>query len=275
MVKSILLILSVFILLQAGCEIDHGLAPIPGKLRARVAFRGTPPEDTQGVYMIVAPQFPPHAINELYQSPNSLPVGQDTVYTEIDLPYGHYEAFGLWWYSKDTRSNLADILALPHDGITGEPIGFDLSPEEPIAEKVMHANWGDMNRDAALKGTVYFDGDFPSNTNITAVAAFSGRPITSIHYLVWLRAIDITIETGVRSHQFNLPVKSGHIGYIAIFWLAENAPIYDIKIIADARDPSNPEKVWSKTLHADETVEGIEIHVDWNNPQPVFPEETP
>jgi hypothetical protein len=263
------------LLLLSGCEIDHGLAPVPGKLRARVAFRGTRPEDTQGVYMIVAPEFPPHAINELYQSPNSLPLDQDTVWTEIDLPYGHYEAFGLWWYSKDTRSNLADILALPQDLITGEPLGFDLTPEKPVVEKVMNANWDDISRDAALKGTVYFDGDFPENTDITAVAAFSAKPVTSLHYLVWLKAIDITIEPGVRSHQFNLPVKSGRIGYIAIFWLPENAPIYDIKIVADARDPNNPEKVWSKTLRVNETVEGIEIHVDWNNPQPVFSEEIP
>ena len=274
--KQLWLIFLVLILLfQSGCDVDHGLAPLPGKLKTRVAFRGTPPENTQGVYLIVAPEFPPHAINELFQSPNSLPTNQDTVWTEIDLPYGHYEAFGLWWYSKDTRSNLADILTMPFDGVTQEPIGFDVTPDQPVVEKVLNANWNNMKRDAELKGTVHFEGDFPENTDIIAVAAFTYQPTTAIQYLVWMKSIDITIIPGVKSHQFVLPVKSGFIGYIAVFWLAENAALTDVQIVAEARDPDDETELWEKTIAANQTIDDIQIHVDWNNLQPVFSEEIP
>ena len=74
------------------CDVDHGLAPLPGKLALTVHFINEAPSNTQGIYLMVAPEFPPHAINELYNSPNSLPIDRDSVYTEIVLPYGHYEA---------------------------------------------------------------------------------------------------------------------------------------------------------------------------------------
>lgn len=270
---KLLISITLLFILYSGCDVDHGLEPLPGKLRTKVIFRGDKPADTQGVYMIVAPEFPPHAINELFQSPNSLPLEQDTVWTEIDLPYGHYEAFGLWWYSKDTRSNLADILTMPFDGITGEPLGFTLTSEEPIIERTLHANWDNMNRDASIEGTVYFQGDFPKNTDLTAVAAFYTVPQTVVHYLVWLKSIDITVETGTKSHNFVLPIKSGYVGYIAIFWLAENTSLRDIQIVGEAKDPKNPAKLWQKTVKMDSTVKGVEIFVDWNEVKPALPQE--
>ncbi|MFC1569800.1 hypothetical protein ACFL4L_06160 [bacterium] len=267
-----LIVLLIFIS-QFGCEVDHGIAPLPGKLQVEVAFRGTPPEDTQGVYLIVAPQFPPHAINELLQSPNSLPTNQDTVITEIDLPYGEYEAFGLWWYSSDTRSNLADILTMPFSGITGEPLGFTISPEEPVLQRRLRANWSYMYRDASIRGTVYFEGQFPENTDVTAIAAYSAQPQSAVHYLVWLKSIDITIETGVKKHDFVLPVANGAVGYIAVFWLPENAPLYDIQIVSEYMDPENSSEIGKLVLSPDEIVEGIEVTVDWNTIKPVFPTE--
>ncbi|MBN2104851.1 hypothetical protein JW835_12495 [bacterium] len=273
MKRCFLGIIIFFILSQSACEVDHGLAPVPGRLRAQVAFRGNPPEDTQGVYLIVAPEFPPHAINELFQSPNSLPLNQDTVWTEIDLPYGHYEAYGLWWYSKDTRSNLADILAMPFDGMTFEPLGFTISKEEPFVERHLNANWENMNRDAAIRGTVYFEGEFPENTAVTAVAAFNQKPLSVVFYLVWLKSIDMTVEKGVKQHNFILPIKSGYVGYIAIFWLAENAPLYDVQIIGEAMDPDRPGELWKKAVKPDSTLSGVEIFVDWEQVKPALPEE--
>ena len=255
---------------QFACEMDHGLAPLPGKLQVEVAFTGTPPEDTQGVYLIVAPEFPPHAINELLQSPNSLPVNQDTVLTEIDLPYGDYEAFGLWWYSKDTRSNLADILTMPFSGITGEPLGFTISPEEPLLHRSLRVNWKYMYRDASLRGTIHFEGDFPENTDVTAIAAYSSEPHSPVHYLVYLKAIDISIESGIKKYDYILPVANGRIGYIAVFWLPENAPLYDIQIVSEYMDPEDSEKIGKLVLSPDEIVENIDLTVNWNDFKRIF-----
>ena len=134
----------IFILLTAlavafvGCSSDHGIAPLPGKLGVDVIFINSKiPENTQGIYLFVAPEFPPHAINELYLIPNSLPFweidrnageyARDTIYTEIDLPYGHYEAIGLWWYNKETISNLADVFTLKI-GPDFLPVPIDITP---------------------------------------------------------------------------------------------------------------------------------------------------
>jgi len=104
MIKKALTInyLIFFSSLILNCSIDHGIAPLPGKIVTTIYFRGTPPVNTQGIYLIVAPEFPPHAINELYHSPNSLPIDKDTVYMEMELPYGHYDAVSLWWYNTET-----------------------------------------------------------------------------------------------------------------------------------------------------------------------------
>jgi len=272
--KRFFLFIFLFILLiQFACDLDHGLSPQPGKLQVEVTFKGDPPKDTQGVYLIVAPQFPPHAINELFQSPNSLPTNQDTVMTEIDLPYGEYEACGLWWYSKDTRSNLADILDMPFDLMTGRPIGFTLSPEQPVVQRTLRVYWDYMLRDATIKGTVHFTGNFPENTDVVAIAAYMPRPRTTVHYLVYLKAIDITVETGVKEHHFTLPVPSGSIEYIAVFWLPEKSPLYEIQIISEYMDPDDPEKPGRLLLDPEETEEDIDIFVDWDHIDPIYPAE--
>jgi hypothetical protein len=242
---------------------DHGLAPLPGKLKVKAIFRGEPPENTQGIYLMVAPQFPPHAINELYQSPNSLPVGQDTIYAEIDLPYGHYDAYALWWYSKDSKSNLADILELPLDPFNQLlPLGFDLSPEKPVVEKVLYPSWKRVRRTATIKGTIYFNGDFPPNTLATAVAAFELKPVESIHFLVMLKSIDFSIDKN--PYTYTLPVHHGLTEYIAVFWLGENSSLLDFETIGVFSDPQDPGTPETLNIKEGETVEGIDIYADWS-----------
>jgi hypothetical protein len=262
--KSTFSHLFVFLLcINCACHYDHGIAPLPGKLRVQVAFRGTAPENTQGIYLVVAPYFPPHAINELYHSPNSLSIDQDTVVTEIDLPYGKYEAFGLWWYSKDTKSNLADIFNMPHDGNTGLPIGFVLTPSQSVVDMYLNADWNQMHRDAAIKGTITFKGSFPDNTLATAVAAFKFKPIYDIHYLVWLKSVDFAIDPDKEVHHFTLPVRHGNIGYIAVFWLADHAPLTEIQIVGSYKDPETQQEGKFSIAEGD-TIRDVDIYVDWS-----------
>jgi len=264
------------ILLLAGfwlfCEIDHGIAPLPGKLRATVIFkRGPAPENTQGIYLIVAPDFPPHAINELYHSPNSLPIDQDTVVTEMDLPYGRYEAMCLWWYGTDIASNLADVLALPldiHDNLL--PMAFEITEESPVFEYDLYANWTIVDRNAAIEGTVTFNGPFPENTAVTAVAAYRYIPEAAVHYLTYLKSIDFSIDDNeTHTYDYRLPIRNGEINYICVLWLAEQAALTDFSTIGFYRDPDNPEEPGSLRIRADEVASNITIEADWtliNNP---------
>jgi hypothetical protein len=244
------------------CDFNHGIEPLPGKVRVKVYFYGTPPENTQGIYLTVTPDFPPHAINELYQSPNSLPTDQDTVITEMELPYGHYDAVSLWYYSEDTKSNLADILAIPLNSATLYPIDFEISEDNPVQEMELLANWATVDKNAAIEGTITFNGPFPKNTLATAVAAYLYEPTEKIHFLVWMKAIDFSIESN--PYKYRLPVRNGLVGYIAVFWLPERADLTDFRTLGIYQDPADPGTPGKLRLKKGETREGINIFADWS-----------
>ena len=251
------------LLLYQSCDFNHGIAPLPGKIRATVKFFGEPPDNAEGIYLTVTPDFPPHAINELYQSPNSLPIHEDLVVTEMELPYGHYDAISLWFYSEDTKSNLADILAIPLDYSNNfYPIGFDLTPEKPVAEIELLANWATVDKNAAIEGTITFNGPFPKNTLATAVAAYLYEPTEALHYLVWMKAIDFSIDKS--PYKYRLPVHHGQVSYVAVFWLPERADLTDFRVLGIYEDPNNPGQPKSMNLKKDETRKGIDIFADWS-----------
>ncbi len=263
-----LVFLIVLAVLPAGlmtCNVDHGLAPLPGRLELTVIFRNEPPSDTQGIYLTVMPDFPPRAINEVFHSPNSLPIDQDTVRTEIVLPYGDYSAIALWWYSTQVESNLADILAIPIDFTGGlKPLGFTLSEDNPIESMIVRANWEKVNRDAAIEGTIYFDEPFPENTDITAVAAFKTEPQSDIDYLIQLKSIDLSVPQDVKSYKYRLPVKNGSVGYVGVFWLGQRGDLNDFMSVGEYRDPRDSTKIGILRPDAGETITGVDIHVDWS-----------
>ena len=253
------------------CTDDFGISPMPGKLVARVIFRGTPPENTEGVYLNVAPEFPPHAINELYHSPNSLPLDQDTVITELALPFGHFDAVSLWWYNKTTQSNLADILFLlldPQNSLL--PQGFDLSPAHPVHTVELYPNWNRVDRNATIQGKIWFNGPFPEDTWVTAIAAYAFEPVVDVHFLVWLKSIDFSVGTDSRnynaaenSYTFELPVRHGSVEYLAVFWLRERSGLTDYVTVGIYEDPENPGDPAIISLKEGETSPFITIHADW------------
>ncbi|MBN2416903.1 hypothetical protein JXO52_13735 [bacterium] len=252
------------VIVWSGCRISHGLAPLPGTVKARVIFRNDPPDNTQGIYLSVAPEFPPQAINQMYHSPNSLPIGLDTVHAEIVLPYGHYDAICLWWYNRDTESNFADILGLPLNPENNlAPLDFTLSESEPEFSIDLYANWDTVKRDASISGTIRFGGPFPKNTQATAVAAYRFEPKDDIHYLVWLKSIDFSIgpesphyNSAANTYDYTLPVRHGGIDYLAVFWLAEEDAMTEFTVLGvyDGQ----------LSLEAGEHLGGIDITADWN-----------
>lgn len=250
------------LLITLSCDTDHGIAPLPGKLGVQVYFLNEEvPEQTEGVYLFVAPEFPPHAINELYLSPNSIPLNNDTVYTEMVLPYGHYEAVGLWWYSTETKSNLADVFTLKL-GPNFLPYQFDITPENPVQEIELFANLNRVDRDAFIEGTIEFDGPFPKHTLATAVAAFLKYPESPVEYFVWLESIDFSVESN--PFKFKLPVRSRRsIQYIAVLWLGDRSGLHELETVGYYEDPENPGERGKVKLKSGETITGINIQASW------------
>lgn len=261
---------STLFLLIIGCNVDHGIEPLKGRLEANIIFTGQPPENTEGIYLTVAPVFPPHAINEMFHSPNSIPLDQSSFQATLDLPYGHYDAFIIWWYSKETKSNLADILYILPDN-SGNPQSFDITKENPVfrIEKV-DLSPEILNRPSALKGTIQFNGPFPSNTWVTAIAAYSFEPSTGIEYLMYLNSIDFSVgpssenfNPATNSYTFNLPVRNRiMIQYIAVFWLPEQAGITDFRVLGTYDFSTVPGKQFF--FKQATIVDSLDIQADWN-----------
>lgn len=259
------------------CHMDSGLKPLPGKFTVEVAFLGDPPENTEGIYLVVMPQFPPQAINQLYHSPNSLALNQDTVTTEMYLPYGDYEAYCLWWYSTESESNLADVLALPvsaefeNGEIVIEPVGFSISEETPEVFTKLTADWDKVRRNAVIEGTITFNGDFPANTYATAIGAYVSEPTDPIHYLTLLKTIDIGVGDDSRNYndknktyEYKLPIRNGVVRYLAVFWMPEQAALTDFYSVGVYMDPENPNEHGVLDISENETLTGIDIQVDWS-----------
>ncbi|MCK5146116.1 hypothetical protein KAR48_05135 [bacterium] len=250
--------------LYIQCNIDHGISPLPGELSVRIIFRNEAPANTQGIYLTVSPEFPPHAINEMFHSPNSLPIDKDTVWTEIALPFGSYEAVALWWYSTDTESNFADVLGLPLDLNNNLlPLGFTLSGEKPQYHMDLYVNWDRMKRDASISGKIQFSGPFPDNSMATAVAAYQYKPSSDIHYLLWLKSIDFSVgpqspgfDASTLTYDYKLPVRHGLVNYIAVFWLPQNAGLTDFHVIGSYDLPLS--------INTNEERAGIDIITDWS-----------
>jgi len=242
---------------------DHGLAPLPGKLGVDIIFLNEEiPEQTEGVYLFVAPVFPPHAINELYLNPNSIPLDSNRVYTEIDLSYGHYEAIGLWWYNKETSSNLADVFTLKLDN-NFMPYQFDITPDKPYHRTTLPANLNRVDRDATIEGTIYFNGPFPPNTLATTIAAYIQKPEEKVEYLVYLKSMDFSINEN--PYHYKLPVRSkGSVRYLAVFWLSEKSGLDDFRTIGYYEDPENPGQPGMIRLQENQVITGIDIYADWS-----------
>ena len=263
-----------FLLLLAACSDDHGLAPLPGKLGVDVIFINSKiPENTQGIYLFVAPTFPPHAINEIYLLPNSLPFQEidrdvdanmrDTLYTEIDLPYGHYEAIGLWWYNTETESNLADVFTLKL-GSDFMPVPIDITPEQPFVHTDLWANLSRMERNSFIEGTINFNGPFPENTMATAIAAYFKKPDKEIEYLVYLLSMDFSIDQNPYHFKLPVPTRFRTIDYLVVLWLSERSGLDDFKTIGYYRDPANPDQPGQVKIVPDGTVSGFNIQADWS-----------
>ena len=248
------------------CSDDHGISPLPGNLGVNVIFLNQEvPENTQGVYLFVAPVFPPHAINELYMNPNSLPlnrIANDTVYSEIVLPYGHYEAVGLWWYNKYTISNLADVFTLKINPDYA-PFEFDITEENPSLDVDLYANLNRVDRDATIEGTIYFNGPFPANTLVTGIGAYIVKePEKKVDYLIYLHSMDFSIDEN--PYHFKLPVRSRRtIEYLAVFWLSDRSGLDNFKTLGFYRDPQDLDKPGKLKLKENETIQGIDIYADW------------
>lgn len=267
----ILLLFGIPIFLVLKCRIDHGLEPIYSKISGKIIFTGEPPANTDGVRVAVIQEFPPRNINELLFSDN-IPLYQDTADYEIYLPEGQYDVIAVIWKEKNQPWNISDVIGVYGGTFIGDLLvptfhGITISDKHAVLDSIdIQTNLNRVNRDAKIEGTITFTGQWPGNTGIIGIGAFTDipEPGNFIDYYFKNIALDYTIPPFVESAEYKLRVRSSDtINYLVVLWIDSSfnlGSIQDIGFFQDSQDPSQPGVIQVST---DSTVTGIDITVNF------------
>ncbi len=258
--------------LALTCNIDHGLKPLHSKIGGRIFWTGEAPERTDEVRVAVVKEFPPRSLNELLFS-EQISYTQDTVRWEIFVPPGEYAAIVVIWKEKNQSWNLSDVVGLYGGVFVDDLLIPNLSPfnvdnENTIIDDLdIIANLNRVNRDAKIMGKITFEGEWPENTGVIGIGAFSEipQPGNFIDYYLKNLALDYSAPIFVDSYDYMLRVRSADpIRYISVLWIDDSfnlASILDMGFYLDPADPTQPGVV---KVDSAATLTGIDFTVHFN-----------
>ena len=83
--------------------------------------------------------------------------------------------------------------------------------ENPILDSIdLYADFRLVIREALVTGTIFYEGEWPEETEITGIGAFNEPPNpNSIFSLLTVSSAKIGIPIFVPSYSYNLPVGAG------------------------------------------------------------------
>ncbi|MDM7926160.1 MAG: hypothetical protein QUS35_09100 [bacterium] len=260
-----------------ACTVDHGLEPIRSKISGRVFFAGDAnPDITDEVRVAVLKKFPPKDITELTFSEiifGNSDQPPDTVPWEIYLEPGSYEIAAVIWKAHNQSWNISDIIGMWGGQFIGDqlipPFPFvpiELKNSRSVVDTIdIRANLNRVNRDGLIEGTLTFTGEWPANTGVVGIGAFSEIPKSGdvFDYLLKNIALDYSVPTFTGSASYRLRVRSTEtIKYVALMWINNAFDFGGIRDIGFYRNPANPSQPGSVNL-AGKHVTGIDIRVDF------------
>jgi len=266
----LLLVVGLFL---SSCEINHGLSPDLGTIRGRIIFQhrtGTVLKQTDEIRVAVSHRFPPTEFTELITGPPIDKWAGDTVRYELVVPFGTYEILGVVWKGKGKPWNLSDVLGYYHKGLNLLPEPVTVTRENPVADSVdVWADFAFVIRDALITGTITYEGNWPPETEIMGIGAFTFVPDpNNVWTLLNVSSAKIGIPTFVPSYVYTLPVSAGTYRYIGVFWKAKGSPLTAIKHLGFYEDPQHPGQPGTLVVAKGDTLRNIDIHVDFSNFQP-------
>ena len=245
------------LLVSLTCTVDHGLAPIFSKIGGRIFFSGEAPDNSDEVRVAVAKDFPPRRVNELLFSDRIPFRDEDTVAYELYLPEGQYDLVAVFWKEKKQSWNISDIVGLYGGTFVGDLLVIPaikpvtIPTEDAVVDTIdIQVNLNRVNRDAAVEGTIAFEGTWPENTGALGVGAFIEIPERGNYLDYYIKSvyIDYGVATFVNEDDYLLRVHSGDtLAYIAVLWIDDSFDLSSIREIGfyrDPQDPSQPGVVW-------------------------------
>ncbi len=272
MLELILLIILLVILFS--CNIDHGLEPINSKITGTITFYGDPPSTTDEVRVAVVKNFPPKNIKSLLFS-NMIDFRKKTAEYELYLPKGTYEAVAVLWKEHNQSWNISNVIGIYGGSLIGDLLiptylSVTLVDNNTTVNNIdIQATLERVNRDAKIKGEINFVGDWPDNTGIMAVGAFTKipEPGNYIDYFFSSIFIDYSIPTFVSSADYTLRVHGQDtVKYIAALWIDNSFDLSSIKDVGFYCDPqdSTGTKPGSVVVPTNSVQTGINMTVDFS-----------
>jgi hypothetical protein len=250
-------------MMGGGCSYDHGLDPIPSRIKGTIIFQGGPPPYyVQEARLIVAKKVPPEnfTTDVIFSDPlpfnrDSSRVGPDSLHYELVVEPGVYAITAILWRPQSQSWNIANII-----GLYGVDFAnFEFAPKEIvinndhlIADSVnIPAYWELTKRDANLTGTISFK-DFQNtwrpDTDFFVLGFYSEIPRSQFDYLNFKAFQFILQRTPVASYSYSAPVAAGKFKFIALFWKGKNSSLNDIKAIGFYRCQDNEK--WPNSVNA-------------------------
>ncbi|MGH7455046.1 MAG: hypothetical protein ACRENG_27070, partial [bacterium] len=164
-IQTRLLALALLVLLAGGCSYDHGLDPVPSRIKGMIIFEGGPPPFyVREARLVVAKKVPPENFTTDVILSDPLPfnrdashTGPDTVHYEVVVEPGTYAITAMLWRREGQAWNIANILGLYGVDFTKQeftPKEVVIDKDHPVADSVdVRAYWLFTKRDASIGGT--------------------------------------------------------------------------------------------------------------------------
>lgn len=272
--KKFLLFLAApwLLLVQSGCDIDHGLAPITTKIRGKVEFSGPAPlGNVSEVRVAAAKIFPPVNLTSDLLYSNQLEINRDTSRTdsyiidfEISATEGEYPAVGVLWREGGKSWEITNILGLYTDLGSLGPKPITVTAEGQSEEILIPADWGLSHRTAFIEGDIHFKGEWPADTELLAAASFPiiPNPDNPFDFLT-LQSLNIAIPTFVDGPiPYRLRVPVGTHKFISVFYKGRSGGLFDIRAVGFHSCPDDSTMPRAVTVGHEETASDIDIIVD-------------
>ena len=266
---SIFIFLFVSFVLNIQCIVDHGLNPLQGRIKGKITFQNRTNDvlnKTDEIRVAVAKSFPPTEFTELITT-GPLPKWEgDTIHYELVVPFGTYNILGVVWKGKSAPWNLSDILGYYREGLDLLPTPIEVTKEKPTVEPIdLYADFKLVIREALVTGTIFYEGDWPEETEITGIGAFKEPPNpNNIFSLLSVSSAKIGIPIFVSSYNYNLPIGAGVYKYIGLFWKAKNKPFTDLRYLGFYADPGSPDLPGTITVAKGDTLRNIDMNINFN-----------
>lgn len=241
--QECLLAPALLLLLAGGCSYDHGLDPVPSRIKGMIIFEGGPPPFyVREARVVMAKKVPPEnfTTDVILSDPlpfnrDASPTGPDTVRYEVVVEPGTYAITAILWRREGQAWNIANILGLYGVDFTKQeftPKEVVIDKNNPVADSVdVRAYWLFTKRDASISGTINFKGAWRDDTDFFVLGFYSEIPRSQFDYLNFSSFLFVLQRAPVASYTYSAAVNSGKYKFIALFWKGKTTNLADIRAI--------------------------------------------